>query len=71
MRKTVIVWLAALCCAGVAFGQEIKVAVFDPAGNANEAIREIIREEISSMIVNTENYTVLERQLINKVLEES
>jgi hypothetical protein len=35
------------------------------------SLKEIVREEISSIIVNTGNYTVLERQLINKVLEEN
>jgi len=48
-----------------------KVAVFDPAGSVEEALREIVREEISSVVVNTAGFTVLERQLINKVLEEN
>ena len=48
-----------------------KVAVFDPAGKVEEALLEIVREEISSVVVNTTGYTVLERQLINKVLEEN
>ena len=55
-----------------AFAQEDrKVAVFDPAGKVEEALLEIVREEISSVVVNTTGYTVLERQLINKVLEEN
>ena len=54
-----------------AMAQDKKVAVFDPAGNADNSIKEIIREEISSIIVNTGGFTVLERQLINKVLEEN
>ena len=48
-----------------------KVAVFDPAGKVEEALIEIVREEISSVVVNTAGYSVLERQLINKVLEEN
>ena len=48
-----------------------KVAVFDPAGSVDKALLEIVREEISSVVVNTKGYTVLERQLINKVLEEN
>ena len=51
--------------------QERKVAVFDPAGTVEKALLEIVREEISSVVVNTSGYTVLERQLINKVLEEN
>ena len=55
-----------------AFTQEVrKVAVFDPAGKVDEALLEIVREEISSVVVNKVGYTVLERQLINKVLEEN
>ena len=52
--------------------QDKKVAIFNPAGSVeNSTIKEIIREEISSIIVNTAGYTVLERQLIDKVLEEN
>ena len=51
--------------------QERKVAVFDPAGEADRTLLEIVREEISSAVVNTSGYTVLERQLISKVLEEN
>jgi len=57
-----------------AFAQEQearKVAVFDPAGTVDKSLLEIVREEISSVVVNTRGYTVLERQLINKVLEEN
>ena len=49
----------------------LKVAVFDPVGKVEEAIRQIVREEISSVLVNRNGYTVLERQLINKVMEEN
>lgn len=48
-----------------------KVAVFDPAGDVANSIKEVVREEISAAIVNTAEYTVLERSLINKVLEEN
>jgi len=51
--------------------QEKKVAVFDPAGNVDEAIKVIVREQISSSVVNASGYTVLERQQIDKVLEEN
>ena len=50
---------------------EKKVAVFDPVANVNNSIIEIVREEISSVIVNSKGYAALERQLINKVLEEN
>ena len=54
-----------------AMAQEKKVAIFDPAGSVEESIKEIVREEISSIIVNSGGYTVLERELIDKVLEEN
>ena len=50
---------------------ERKVAVFDPAGTVNKDLLEVVREEISSSVVNYKGYTVLERQLINKVMEEN
>lgn len=51
--------------------EDKKVAVFDPVTDVNNTIVEIVREEISSIIVNAEGYVALERQLINKVLEEN
>ncbi|MDR1553986.1 MAG: CsgG/HfaB family protein [Prevotellaceae bacterium] len=51
--------------------EDKKVAVFDPAGDVTSSIREVVREEISSVIVNIEGYSVLERTLIDKVLEEN
>jgi hypothetical protein len=70
MIKKNIIGILILWCLSVT-AQDKKVAVFDPAGNVDISIKEIIREEISSIIVNTNGYTVLERQLINKVLEEN
>ena len=64
--------LAAWSFSMIAQEKDKKVAVFDPAGNdVPNSIKEIVREEISSVIVNAEGFTVLERQLINKVLEEN
>ncbi|MDR1459592.1 MAG: hypothetical protein LBI60_05205 [Bacteroidales bacterium] len=65
ITSIIILW----CCSAIA--QERKVAVFDPAGDVTSSIKEIVREEISATIVNIDGYTVLERQLINKVLEEN
>jgi len=48
-----------------------KVAVFDMEGKVEESIRHIIREEISSAVVNTQGYEVVEREMIDKVLAES
>jgi len=48
-----------------------KVAVFDPVGDVSQNLKIIIREELSNAVVNTLGFTVLERELINKVLAEN
>lgn len=48
-----------------------KVAVFDPVGDVSNNLKTIIREELSNAVVNTLGFTVLERELINKVLAEN
>lgn len=66
---TIILVFIALVTAN---GQEDKkVAVFDPAGEVPQNLKTIIREELSNAVVNTLGFTVLERELINKVLAES
>jgi len=72
MKSNISLLFIALTFTFAANAQETrKVAVFDPAGNVDAAVREIVREEISAGIVNSSGYIVLERQLINKVLEEN
>ena len=71
MKKTILTNAIVLLLSLTAVAQDKKVAVFDPAGSVENYLKEIVREEISSIIVNTGEYTVLERQLINKVLEEN
>jgi hypothetical protein len=57
---------------GTVNGQEDKkVAVFDPVGEVSDNLKIIIREELSNAVVNTLGFTVLERELINKVLAEN
>lgn len=51
--------------------QDKKVAVFDPVGDVSNNLKIIIREELSNAVVNTLGFTVLERELINKVMAES
>lgn len=69
MQKTIITTVIALLSFS-AMAQDRKVAVFHPAGNASNDVKEIVREQISSDIVNTVGYTVLERQLLDKLLAE-
>jgi len=70
MKKVIITSVIAFISI-MAMAQDKKVAVFDPAGSVSTSIREIVREEISSVVVNALGYTVLERSLISKVLEEN
>jgi hypothetical protein len=69
MQKTIITLLVVML-SFMAMGQNVRVAVFDPAGDANSGIRNIVREQISSHLVNSRGYEVLERSLLNRVLEE-
>ena len=71
MKRKIITTALALLFATAMLAENQRVAVFDPTGNAESFIREIVREEISAVVVNTHGYTVLERSLINQVLEES
>ena len=71
MQKIIITLVIALFSFEVAGQQERKVAVFDPVGNVENTINNIVREEISSIVVNAGGYTVLERQLIDRVLAEN
>jgi len=71
MRKNFITIAIALLFCTVAIAENQRVAVFDPAGNAERHINEIVREIFSSVIVNTDGYVVLERSLIDRVLAEN
>jgi hypothetical protein len=71
-KNYVILLLLMVLTLGFANAQEEKkVAVFDPAGDVPANLKMMIREELSNSIVNTLGFTVLERELINKVLAES
>ena len=66
-----IVILLCLCVFSLATSaQKLRVAIFEPAGRADIGVKEAVRELISSVIVNTPGYMVLERELIDKVLAE-
>jgi len=69
--QAIILLLSVTGMAQVEKEEDKKVAVFDPEGNVNNSYKNIIREEIGSIIVNTGGFIVLERKLINKVLEEN
>jgi hypothetical protein len=71
MKRLFITNVIALLISVAAMAQDKKVAVFDPAGEVSGSIKTILREEISSVIVNTDGYTVLEREMIDRVLREN
>jgi len=70
MQKKVVIFIFALLNF-TAMAQDRKVAVFDPAGDMSNSQKAIVREKISSIIVNTGGYTVLEREQIDRVLREN
>ncbi len=54
--------------------EKLKVAVFDPATSANSSIddatRVTVRELISNAVVNLDRYMIVERSLLEKVMQE-
>jgi hypothetical protein len=53
--------------------EKSRVAIFDPAGtakNMDESMAVVVRELVSSAIVNTGKYNIVERSLIDRVLKE-
>ncbi|MDA3953020.1 MAG: DUF1566 domain-containing protein [Bacteroidales bacterium] len=72
MNKINLLIISLFIAVGLANGQvDKKVAVFDPVGEVSDNLKIIIREELSNAVVNTLGFTVLERELINKVMAES
>ncbi len=54
------------------FSQENKrVAILNPEGQISNGIKNIVREEISNVIVNSATYAVVERAMIDKVFAEA
>ena len=71
-KINLLIIILVLTLIGTVNGQEDKkVAVFDPVGDVSQNLKIIIREELSNAVVNTLGFTVLERELINKVLAEN
>jgi len=70
-RNLILVFFIFVSTLMVQGQEEQKVAVFDPVGDVSQNLKIVIREELSNAVVNTLGFTVLERELINKVLAES
>lgn len=71
-KLNLLIIILVFAAIGVVNGQvDKKVAVFDPVGDVSQNLKIIIREELSNAVVNTLGFTVLERELINKVLAEN
>ncbi|MEI6767247.1 MAG: hypothetical protein WCM76_16575 [Bacteroidota bacterium] len=72
MKRIVTVILILNFWALVCNGQDNlkKVAIINPDGkNVSDELKTILREELSSIVVNTSGYTVLEREEVNKVVK--
>src|SRR6056297_2049525 len=70
-RNLILVFFIFVSTLMVQGQEEQKVAVFDPVGDVSQNLKIVIREELSNAVVNTLGFTVLERELIEKVLAES
>ncbi|MCL2416694.1 MAG: CsgG/HfaB family protein [Bacteroidales bacterium] len=71
MKKIITTITIAMLSTIAIMAENQRVAVFNPAGNADQHVNEIVREIFSSVIVNTDGYVVLERSLIDRVLAEN
>ena len=71
MKKIITTISIAMLSTIVAMAEPQRVAVFDPTGNVENHIKGIVREEITSVIVNSGNFIVLEREQIDQVLREN
>lgn len=78
MRRAVLFSILFLMCGifNCIFGQDVerqRIAVFDPASSGtsiDDGTKIAVREIISSTIVNTGKYSIVERSLLEKVMEE-
>ncbi|MCL2511147.1 MAG: hypothetical protein FWF09_03760 [Bacteroidales bacterium] len=71
MKKSLLIFVAAMLLnVTSAMAQDKRVAVFEPAGSVEHSIKEIVLEEINSIIANVGGYIVAERQMMNAVFEE-
>jgi hypothetical protein len=75
MKRTIIFFYFLLIATAQLMAQEpkLRVAIFDPVvtgQNFDEGSAVIIREMVSSAIVNSGKYTIVERSLIDQILKE-
>lgn len=72
MKKIILLMMStALAWSTYAQSSNIRVAVFDPTSTSiNEGKKIAIRELISATIVNSGNYTLVERSMLEKVMQE-
>jgi len=73
MKKICMMLLAAMIVMPVFSDEKMRVAVFDPTSSGtaiDEGTKVAIREIISSTIVNAGNYDIVERSLLEKVMQE-
>lgn len=76
MKKIVFFWIISFFCNFVVMAEsdeKLRIAVFDPASSGtsiDDGTKIAVREIISSTIVNTGEYSIVERSLLEKIMEE-
>ncbi len=70
--SVILFFIVFISCLPSVFAQENKrVAILNPDGQISDGIKNIVREEISNVIVNSSTYSVVERTMIDKVFAEA
>ncbi|MDE5998765.1 MAG: CsgG/HfaB family protein, partial [Bacteroidaceae bacterium] len=73
MKKICMILATLICLSAFADNTKLRIAVFDPASSGtsiDEGTKVAIREIISSTIVNAGVYDIVERSLLEKVMQE-
>lgn len=71
MYKAIIILVFSVINNVFILAQQRLVAVFDPICDLSSDNKTLMRENVSTVIANSTNYRVVERSLIQKVLEEN
>jgi hypothetical protein len=72
-RYLMIMWAILFILPGALAQEKLRVAVFDPTATGtsmNESTKLAVQELISSTLVNTGKFTIVERSMIDKIMKE-
>lgn len=73
LRRIIVISLLFTAFSAYADSEKMRIAIFDPViydNNLGEGAKVTVREIIGSWMVNNGNFTILERSMLQKVMEE-